>query len=391
MPRNKVAWRRLVFVALIIIALALLTVSFRESSSGPIYSVQQAGLSALTPLQAAGARAAKPFRDGYHWVTTLWSAHRENQQLAGQLEKLQGVTVQNQELSQENDRLRGLLDFHDSSIFPTGTTFRVAMVIGKAPTLWESWILIDKGSADGIEVDQAVVGATPVTGNPNLSGKGLVGKVISVTSHSAKIQLITDSESSVAAIIEGPRAQGIVQGSVSGDITMDYVDRDQSVSIPSWSSSPRAPAASTRKAYPIGIVANVGGEDVNTYKQIQVEPFVDFRVLEEVMVITGVGNATGTTTTTGATSVFGNGDAGGTGGIGNVTGTTGNTGSTGTTVTTGGTGRPTPPWRPTARRPGTAPAPPARQRAWATRAPRKASSVWVARKRWQRGSSCSCW
>ncbi len=337
MPRNKVVWRRLIFVALIIIALALLTVSFRESSSGPIYSVQQAGLSALTPLQAAGARAAKPFRDGYHWVTTLWSAHRENQQLAGQLEKLQGVTVQNQELSQENDRLRGLLDFHDSSIFPTGTTFRVAMVIGKAPTLWESWILIDKGSADGIEVDQAVVGATPVTGNPNLSGKGLVGKVISVTSHSAKIQLITDSESSVAAIIEGPRAEGVVQGSVSGDITMDYVGRDQSVD-PKLVIVTSGTGGVYPKGIPIGIVANVGGEDVNIYKQIQVEPFVDFRVLEEVMVITGVGNATGTTTTTGAASVFGNVDAGGTGGIGNVTGTTGSTGSTGATVTTGGIG-----------------------------------------------------
>ena len=127
MPRNKVAWRRLIFVALIIIALALLTVSFRESSSGPIHSIQQAGLSALTPLQSAGARAAKPFRDGYHWVTTLWSAHSENQQLAGQLEKLQGVTVQNQELSQENDRLRGLLDFHDSTVFPAGATSKVAM------------------------------------------------------------------------------------------------------------------------------------------------------------------------------------------------------------------------------------------------------------------------
>jgi rod shape-determining protein MreC len=337
MPRNKVAWRRLVFVALIIVALALLTVSFRETSSGPIHSIQQAGLSALTPLQSAGARAAKPFRDGYHWVTTLWSAHRENQQLAGQLEKLQGVAVQNQELGQENDRLRGLLDFQDSTVFPAGASSKVAMVIGKAPTLWESWVLIDKGSADGVEVDQAVVGATPVTGNTQLSGKGLVGKVVSVTAHSAKIQLITDSESSVAAIIEGPRAEGIVQGSVSGDITMDYVDRDQIVD-PKRVIVTSGAGGVYPKGIPIGIVANVGDEDVNTYKLIQVEPFVDFRVLEEVMVITGVTDVAGTTTTTGVTSVFGSGNADGTGGIGNVTGTTGAAattgGSTSTTPTT---------------------------------------------------------
>ena len=38
-------------------------------------------------------------------------------------------------------------------------------------------------------------------------------------------------------------------------------------------------------AIPIGIVADVGEEDVNIYKEIEVQAFVDFRVLEEVMVL----------------------------------------------------------------------------------------------------------
>ena len=304
MPRNKVAWRRLVFVALIIVALALLTVSFRETSSGPVHSIQQAGLSALSPLQSLGARAAKPFQDGYHWVTTLWSAHRDNEKLSADLQKLQGEAVQLQELDQENARLRGLLDFHDSTIFPMGTTFKVAAVVGKAPTLWESWVLIDKGSADGIALDEAVVGATPIAGSTSLSGKGLVGKVIEVTAHSAKVQLITDSESSVAATIEGPRAQGIVQGSASGKITMEYVDRDQNVD-PKLVIVTSGFGGVYPKGIPVGIVASVGGEDVNIYKQIEVQAFVDFRVLEEVMVITsttGTGLAGITGTTDGSTT-----------------------------------------------------------------------------------------
>jgi rod shape-determining protein MreC len=38
-------------------------------------------------------------------------------------------------------------------------------------------------------------------------------------------------------------------------------------------------------AIPIGIVGDVGEEDVNIYKEIEVQAFVDFRVLEEVMVL----------------------------------------------------------------------------------------------------------
>ena len=128
-----------------------------------------------------------------------------------------------------------------------------------------------------------VVGATPMAGE-TLAGKGLVGKIIEVTAHSAKVQLITDSESSVAAKIQGSRAEGIVEGSVSGKLT--------------WTTSTATSAVDPKLVVvtsgyggvypadiPIGIVANVGEEDVNIYKEIEVQPFVDFRVLEEVMVL----------------------------------------------------------------------------------------------------------
>ena len=82
MPRNKVVWRRLVFVVLIIASLALLTVSFRETDSGPVHAVQQAGLSVLSPLQSWGARVAEPFQKGYKWIRTIWSAHKEAERLA---------------------------------------------------------------------------------------------------------------------------------------------------------------------------------------------------------------------------------------------------------------------------------------------------------------------
>lgn len=287
MPRNTVDWRRLVFVVLIIASLALLTVSFRESDSGPVHAIQQAGQSVLAPLQSWGARAAEPFQDGYRWIRTLWSAHQEAERLAAELQALQGEAVKLKEQAEENQRLRSLLDFQNKGTFPDGTEFEVARVIAKSPTRWQAWVEIDKGSVDGIRVDQPVVGATPMAGEA-LAGKGLVGRVIQVNEHTAQVLLITDSESSVAATIQGPRAEGFVEGSLSGQLTMDFVDRDISVDLKQvivTSGFTSEFGGIYPPAIPIGIVVSVGEEDVNIYKDIEVQAFVDFRTLEEVMVL----------------------------------------------------------------------------------------------------------
>jgi rod shape-determining protein MreC len=287
---------------LIIACLALLTVSLRESKSGPVHSIQQAGVSVLSPMQSWGATIAKPFEDGYHWITTLWSAHKQAESLAAQLQQLQGKAVQFQEQADENARLRALLDFRDKGTFPAGTGFVVCRVVGKSPTQWNAWAEIDKGSADGLQIDQAVVGATPDS-TDNLYGKGLVGKIVSVTAHSAQVQFISDADASVAAKVQSSRAEGIVEGSVDGDLTMNYVERDLKV-------DPKSIIVTSGyggvypAGIPIGIVSNVGEETVDTYKKIDVQPFVDFHVLEEVMVLITPANATGVTSsaTTAASS-----------------------------------------------------------------------------------------
>ena len=341
MPRNKVAWRRVVFVVLIIASLAVLTVSFRETESGPVHSIQQGVAGLLAPMQSWGARIAQPFQNGYQWLTTLWSAHKDAQRLTGQVQVLQGQVIELQEQAQENQRLKSLLDLKDKGTFPAGTDFIVARVTVKSPTKWQAWIVVDKGSDDGLKVDQAVVGSTPLAGE-TLTGKGLVGKIVEVTAHSAKVQLITDSDSSVAAKIQGSRAEGLVEGSITGRVIMDYVDRDIKV-------DPKLVVVTSGYGgvypadIPVGIVSNVGEEDVNSYKNIEVQPFLDFRVLEEVMVLVVPAGSSSVPTpgTAGSTSTTGFGTTTTTIGVKGTTttaGTTGNTGSTSTTTTTGTTG-----------------------------------------------------
>src|SRR5665648_1082345 len=104
-----------------------------------------------------------------------------------ELEGLRGRVVQLEEADQENRRLKELLDFREAAIFPAGSEFVVARVIGRSPTRWQEWVHIDKGSADGLKLNQPVVGATNATGD-SLSGKGLVGKVVGVSENVAQIQ-----------------------------------------------------------------------------------------------------------------------------------------------------------------------------------------------------------
>jgi rod shape-determining protein MreC len=304
---DKSAWRRGIFVFLIVISLALLTVSFRESETGPVHSVRQAFASVLSPIQALGAKVAEPFQNGYDWFKSLWTTKKRADELELQKDTLEGIVIQLKEQKDENDRLRALLDLQTVS-YPAGIEFLVAKVVAKSPSQWEGWVLINKGSADGLTVNQPVVGATPRVGEA-LQGKGLVGKIVEVDAHTAKVQLIIDSQSAVASKIQSSRAEGILHGSMKGKLSMDYVDRDLAVE-PKLVVVTSGYGGVYPAGIPIGLVSSVGEETINIYKEIEVQSFVDFRVLEEVMVLLVViPNPLETTTTlagaTTTTSVVG--------------------------------------------------------------------------------------
>jgi rod shape-determining protein MreC len=284
MLRNPAVRRRVTFAALTLISLTLLTVFFREPASGALHSVQRGGLGFLSPVQSLATKAVDPFKNGFRWTKDVLAAKRENTRMAAELESLRGEVLGLREAGRENDRLKQLLDFRDAGIFPKGATFVVARVIGRSPTRWQEWVEIDKGSADGLALNQPVVGAT-VPADKSLSGKGLVGKIVAIAAHAAQVQLLIDPESSAAARVQESGAEGIVVWSDPGKLIMDFVARDQPVA-PKQVVITSGMGGIFPKGIPIGVVESVGEEDVNIYKQIEVRPFVDFRGIEEVMVIT---------------------------------------------------------------------------------------------------------
>ena len=263
---------------LLLLCVAMLTLYFRESGSGPVHSVQGVVLRVVAPLQNGTARATKPFRDAWNWTGDLFSAKSENAKLQKELEQLRAGLAKELATQSENAQLRSMVDLQGRDIFPKGVTLVPARVIARSTTAWYSTVTIDVGSSSGLSVYDAVV-----------NGDGLVGRVTKLTPSAAQVTLITDQQSFVDAMIEPGTdkgsAQGIVAGSVTGDVTLQYLDKNERVKVGQYVVTSGRQDSVFVRGIPVGQIASVGSQEVELYQSISLDPFVDFRKLDLVQVV----------------------------------------------------------------------------------------------------------
>jgi len=99
---------------LVLLSIALITVYFRESSSGGLHQVQSAGATVLRPFEVGADRVSRPFRDAYGYFAGLVHAKSENNRLRAQNELLRQQAAQNAFAASENADLRKKLHFINS-------------------------------------------------------------------------------------------------------------------------------------------------------------------------------------------------------------------------------------------------------------------------------------
>jgi rod shape-determining protein MreC len=271
--------RRLVVGILVVLALALITVSFRASGVTPLEDV---GATVLRPFQVTAERIVRPFRDAANWTTGLVHARNENGELRAEVDRLRNQVYANQDAAEQNAQLRNLLDYRDSPRFPQDYVAVATAVISPPQSRYEQTIVIAAGRRDGVRPLYPVV-----------TQDGLVGKVTEVGHSVSKVLLLTDEASAVAATDLYDRgATGIVKHGEGGldTLVLDRVTKDQRVVAGDpvvTEGSP--PGARLPSIYPrgikIGVVTSVGQNDTDLYKQIQVQPFVDFSSLSSVLVL----------------------------------------------------------------------------------------------------------
>ena len=274
MNRRRALRRRIVVAVLLLLSIGMLTLYFRESESGVAHSVQDGVLRVVAPLQNGTARATKPFRDAWNWTSDLFGAKSENGRLRREVQELRAAVANELATQAQNEQMSGLLQLQEERIFPKNARLVSARVVARSTTAWYSTVTINVGSGSGVKVYDAVV-----------NGDGLVGRVASVTSTASQVMLITDQQSYVDAVILPGGATGLVAGSVTGDVTMEYVDKSEKIKVRQLVTTSGMRDSIFTRGIPIGVVDSVGSQDVELYQSVSVDPFVDFRKLDLVQVV----------------------------------------------------------------------------------------------------------
>lgn len=257
--------------ALLAASLVLITVYFREGDAGILHKARASMLSATAPLARVGEVVASPFKAVGDWFAGFAVSRRELEQLRAQNAELRARLAELEEARQENERLRRIVAFvEERRLSQLG-----ARVIGRPTSSWEGSIVIDRGTADGVQ-----------PGMPVLAPQGLVGQIETVSRHASKVRLITDERSGVAAMIQRTRALGIVRGSIDRVLTMEYVEKTKAPVV-----GDVVITSGLGGVYPkglvIGDVIQVDARRADLYPRIVLRSRVPIDELEEVIVLLG--------------------------------------------------------------------------------------------------------
>lgn len=271
--------RRIVLGLLVLLALALITVSFRESENGPLHTAQASAASALQPLTVAVERVVRPFRDAYNWTEGLFSARSDVDRLQAENEELRQLVIQNESAVQRNVELTRLVDYIESPRFPKDFGFVATSVTVQPSSAFEQAIVLPVGSDHGVEMSAPVV-----------TGEGLVGLVTRVEPSISRVTLLTDAASAVSAIDLRTRAAGIVEHGQTGDsLVLTRVSKADNVRVGDEIVTSGWREGDLESLYPPGIpigrVTYASSLNTDLYQQVQIESDVDFSSLDSVLVL----------------------------------------------------------------------------------------------------------
>jgi rod shape-determining protein MreC len=265
---------------LVVLSLALVTASFRESEDGPLHRAQGAAASALQPLEIAVERVARPFRDAWDWTAGLVEARSEAERLRAENEVLRQQVIQNESALQENVGLKALLDYVEGPQFPRDYDYVATSVTARPSGAFEQEIVLPVGTEDGVALNAPVV----------TDDGGLVGQVTRLTDDSSRVTLLTDESSAVSAVDLVTNAEGIVEHGQSGDsLVLNRVSKKANVNVgdeiitSGWRSGNLS--SLYPRGIPIGRVTSVGYLSTDLYQQVQIESDVDFSSLSSVLVL----------------------------------------------------------------------------------------------------------
>ena len=196
---------------------------------------------------------------------------QRNTDLEAEVSRLQTEVITLKQQLSETQVLSALVDF--ARVQPENR-YLAATVIGRDPSPFVQYVIINRGSDDGLR-----------RGMPVVTQQGLVGRVAAVTSGAARVQLITDPASSINVRLEPSRAQAVVLGDLTGELSLDMIPQSAEVKV-----GDLILTSGLGGNYPsdilIGQVTGVRRIGTDLFQNASVQPVVDFSKLEIVLIIT---------------------------------------------------------------------------------------------------------
>jgi len=251
---------------LLVVASALIATA---SGHGWLQFLRSSASALAGPVHSARAQAASSIGGAWQRYMDLVGVCDENTSLKRELGRLR---VDYARLAEENLRLWRLASLAEA---PKTDQYRrlAAEVIASDASTWSRTVLLNRGSADSVQRNDVVI-----------SSAGLVGRVMELSTHTARVLLMTDARSAVDCLLQRNRARGVVVGATDNTCSMKYLSAAHDVRV-----GDQVVSSGLGGMYPkgllVGTVIAASNDASGPFQRVTVLPATDLERLEEALIL----------------------------------------------------------------------------------------------------------
>ena len=235
----------------------------------------------LSPVLVA---MSSPFLGAQEWISSRYIAIS---QLLNAPQDVEELRIRNIELENEVSRLQSqIIVLREQLVESQGLEellgyarrrpefqYSAAAVIGRDPSPFLHYIIIDHGSDDGLR-----------RGMPVVTQSGLVGRIDAVTAGASRVQLITDPASIVNVKLQAQKINAQINGSITGELNLDMVPQETNLE-PGEVILTSGLGGNYPADILIGQVITVRKFENELFQTATVQPIIDYSQLQAVLII----------------------------------------------------------------------------------------------------------
>jgi rod shape-determining protein MreC len=262
--RQRVGW---LFMTVTVAHLILISAQVQTRRGVPM--LEEAIFGTMAEVQRVATGGIGEARGFWQNYLNLREIGQENESLKQRISQLEVALQRERALAGQTRVLQEMLDLKAET--PFSTTPAMVIASGASPDF--RTMTLDKGSSQGLKTDMAV-----------LAPAGVVGRVILPTPRAAKVQLIIDRNAAAAGLIERSRAQGVVIGTGSDRMRLEYVPGTADMKV-----GDRVVTSGMDGIYPKGfVIGQIESieRSAGEFSNVLIRPAVNLSALETVLVVT---------------------------------------------------------------------------------------------------------